>query len=473
MSKHRLKAGGSSSVALIDAVAAGQTGPPRRASVASNMLTAAVGNAITPLAALISLPILTYTLGVTGRGEIAAATAPLLLAVTAGTFGIPEAVAFLVARTPRLLGSAVRRGAALISLAGLLATLACIAASSLLSDGDPQLQNMIIIACLAVTPTVVILILRAGAAGLQWWRLVAMEQAITAVLRLVAIAVLAVIGQLTPLSAVVVIAITPVLGGLAYLPLRGRARDRTKPEPAPVTTSAVLGYGGRIWFGSLTGVLLARLDQTIMTPLAGTYQLGLYAVAVNVSDAALVLHSAIRDVTFTSDAAQRDDDKLCASARISGFLSMLVGLGLALIMPFALPLVFGADFAPALPAVFWLLAAVAVVAPGSIAGAGLSARGRPGLRSLALAIACVVNIAVLIALVPVLGAVGAAIATFVGNVVASQINIAVLSRLGHIRARHFYGLRRSDLVIIGAKLRAALAAVRRVLHRSAHQGVRP
>jgi O-antigen/teichoic acid export membrane protein len=61
------------------------------------MAMTALGNAVTPVAALVTLPILSYTLGVTGRGEIAAATAPLLLAVTAATFGIPEAVAYLVA----------------------------------------------------------------------------------------------------------------------------------------------------------------------------------------------------------------------------------------------------------------------------------------------------------------------------------------------------------------------------------------
>lgn len=488
MSKHRLTVSRRSEP--IDGGAAGtidqprpgvgtavrDTAPPpptgRTPTVASNMVTAAIGNAVTPLAALISLPILTYTLGVTGRGEIAAATAPLLLAVTAGTFGIPEAVAYTVARTPRLLRTAVRRGAVLITLAGALATFVCWLASGLLADGDPQLQDMIILASLAVIPSVLVLILRAGASGLQRWRLVAIEQALTALLRLAGVAVLAVIGHLTPLSAVIVIAVTPVLGGLAYLPLRGRSGPMIGPAPT-VTTGRILGYGSRIWLGSLTGVLLARLDQTIMTPLAGTYQLGLYAVAVNVMDAALVLHSAIRDVSFTSDAATRDDEKLCASARISGLVSVTVGLILALLMPFALPVVFGADFAPALPAVWWLLASVAILAPGSIAGAGLSARGHPGLRSLALLFACVVNVIVLVLLVPTLGAVGAAIATFVGSIVAGQTNIALMSRLGHIPARRFYGIRRTDLAIISSKVRGVLAGVRGSVHSGSNGGARP
>jgi len=419
------------------------------------MAMTALGNAVTPVAALVTLPILSYTLGVTGRGEIAAATAPLLLAVTAATFGIPEAVAYLVAKSPAALPGVARRGAWLILLSGALATVICVLASTMLAGGDPALGRLIVVASLAVIPTTVVLILRACAAGLQRWRLVAVEQALTAVLRLAGIAGLAVAGRLTPLSAVIVIAAAPVLGGLAYLPLRHHHRRAAVPgaDPVGASTRHIVSYGSRIWIGSLTGVLLARLDQTIMTPLAGTYQLGLYAVAASVGDAALILHSAVRDVTFTSDAARQDDARLCASARISGFLSIAVAMTLAALIPVGLPLVFGPDFAPAIPAALWMLAAVVVVAPGSIAGAGLSARGHPGLRSVSLLVACVVNVVVLLLLVPVLGATGAALATLAGNLIASQLNIAFLGRRSTIPARQFYGLRRTDIAIMSGKAR--------------------
>ena len=419
------------------------------------MAMTALGNAVTPVAALVTLPILSYTLGVTGRGEIAAATAPLLLAVTAATFGIPEAVAYLVAKSPAALPGVARRGAWLILLSGALATVICVLASTMLAGGDPALGRLIVVASLAVIPTTVVLILRACAAGLQRWRLVAVEQALTAVLRLAGIAGLAVAGRLTPLSAVIVIAAAPVLGGLAYLPLRHHHRRAAVPgaDPVGASTRHIVSYGSRIWIGSLTGVLLARLDQTIMTPLAGTYQLGLYAVAASVGDAALILHSAVRDVTFTADAARQDDQRLCASARISGFLSIAVAVILAALIPIGLPLVFGPDFAPAIPAALWMLAAVVVVAPGSIAGAGLSARGHPGLRSVSLLVACVVNVVVLLLLVPVLGATGAALATLAGNLIASQLNIAFLSRRSTIPARQFYGLRRTDIAIMSGKAR--------------------
>ncbi len=448
--------------------------PPGEAptSVANNMVITAMGNAVTPIAALLSLPILSYTLGVNGRGEVAAATAPLLLAVTAATFGIPEAVAYLIAKSPAALHNAARRGALLILGAGILATGVCIAASTMLAAGDPGLRGDIVLASLAIVPTVLVLILRASAAGLQQWRLVAYEQALTAILRLIGVGGLALFGRLTPLAAIVVIAVAPVLGGLAYLPLRRPARRirASGQPPLPVHSRQILSYGGRIWLGSLTGVLLSRLDQTVMTPLSGTYQLGLYAVAVNVGDAALILHSAIRDVTFTSDAARPDDSRLCSSARISGLLSLAGGLLLAAALPLVIPLVFGPDFTPAIPAAVWILAAAVMVAPGSIAGAGLSARGRPGLRSLSLLFACVVNVIALILLVPTMGAVGAAIATFAGNLLASQLNIMFLSRLSKIRARQFYGLRRADVELLSGKLRGAHAAVRRRRSRAARGG---
>ena len=432
------------------------------------MAMTALGNAVTPVAALISMPILTYTLGVSGRGELAAATAPLMLAVTAATFGIPEAVAYLVARSPVALRAVARRGAWLILAAGVLATAVCVLAAKLLAGGDAGLARLIVIAGLALIPTLLVLIGRACAAGLQRWRLVAIEQTLTALLRLAGIAALAVTGRLTPLTAIVVIAATPVLGGLAYLPLR---RHGAGVAPADqlldaVRTSHIMSYGTRIWLGSLTGVLLARLDQTIMTPLAGTYQLGLYAVAVNVSDAALILHSAIRDVTFTSDAAQRDDRRLCASARISGFLSLVIGVSVAAAVPIGLPLVFGPDFAPAIPVAFWLLAAVVLGNPGSIAGAGLGARGHPGLRSLSVLVACVVNVLALLVLVPVLGATGAAITTLAGNVIAGQLNIFFVARHSAIPARQFYRLRRVDIAIMTHQLGVLL----RVAGRLRHQG---
>ena len=67
-----------------------------------NMLTTFVGNFYPALVALITGPILAHALGVFGRGQVAAGQAPLVLASTIASFGIPEAVTFAVASSPAL-----------------------------------------------------------------------------------------------------------------------------------------------------------------------------------------------------------------------------------------------------------------------------------------------------------------------------------------------------------------------------------
>ena len=81
--------------------------------------------------------------------------------------------------------------------------------------------------------------------------------------------------------------------------------------------------------------------------------------------------------------------------------------------------------AAVVPAVI-LLVGLWLGTPGSVAGAGLSGRGRPGLRTVSLLVALVFNVTFLLVLTPVLGAEGAAIATLIGAVIAGFTYQALL-----------------------------------------------
>jgi len=422
-----------------------------------------VGNLFPPAAALASGPILAQALGVDGRGAVAAAAAPLGLAIALMTFGVPEAVSYTVARHPGLVRVAARNGAFIVVLTGLLATGAVLVARPWLSGGEPEIQHLMAVASVAVLPTLLLGVLRGIASGLQRWTMVAWEKVLASALRLVVLLPLWLTGHLTPFTATVVLAMMPVLGAVAYLRLPRRLPAAQEDTEGVASTRTVTGYGLRLWFGTISGILLSRVDQTLMTPLSSAYELGLYVVAVNVSELPLVIHRAVRDVTFVTDAHRSEDGRLAAAARISTLVCTVVALGLGGTMWWWLPLLFGTEFAGAVPVAWLLLAAVVVSTPGSIAGAGLSARGRPGQRSVALVIACVLNIAALVALVPVWGAMGAAVATVIGYVVSSLLNQVFLRRLSGVRLRTFYGVRWSDLRTLRDYLGRVLRAVRRVL----------
>ncbi|PZR54412.1 hypothetical protein DNL40_04850 [Xylanimonas oleitrophica] len=204
-----------------------------------------------------------------------------------------------------------------------------------------------------------------------------------------------------------------------------------------------------------------RLDQSLVTPLSDADQAGLYAVAVAVGELPLLLSAAVRDVTFVSEAAGSDDARLARTSRVATLVCGAVALGVGLTMGWWLPLLFGAAFAPAVPVTAVVLAAVVLGIPGSVAGSALGGRGRPGLRSVSLAVACAVNLVVLLLLVPSTGALGAAWATLVGNAVAAGMNLVFARAVLGTAVLPFLGLRRGDVGVLVAAGRRMLGGARR------------
>jgi O-antigen/teichoic acid export membrane protein len=183
----------------------------------------------------------------------------------------------------------------------------------------------------------------------------------------------------------------------------------------------------------------------MMTPLAGVEQLGIYVVAVNVSGVALLFNSAVSQVMFAVESGEQSATRVGRAARITTVVTALVGGVLAAASPWMVPILFGPEFSPAVPVLAVLVLSYCLAIPGSVAGATLSARGRPGVRSLGIAISAVFYVVAMFLLVPKLGAFGAALAMFVGTVVPGYLNIYLLHRYGGVPLSEFYRFRASDL----------------------------
>lgn len=419
-----------------------------RGALSNNMLTVLIGNAFPAFVALLTGPILAQSLAVEGRGAVAAATAPLVLITSVVTFGIPEAVTFLIARTPRLARRIAARAALILTVAGVIATGLVVLASPTLSAGDNSIRRLMLFASLAAVPTLMVSVLRGVASASGHWRTVTLERISSSSLRLVALVPFWLTNTLTPAVATAVIAAMPVAGGVVYIGLLRRLPRTGDAGPPEAQVPGLLRYGTRIWAGSIAGVILMRVDQTIMTPLAGARELGLYVVAVSVGELPMIINSAVRDVTFVSEATSSLDSRLAASARISATICLLTALFIGVTMLWWFPLLFGDEFRGALPVAGIMLVAIVLGTPGSVGGTALGARGRPGLRSWSLFAACLVNIGLLFLLLPRFGAVGAALATLVGNLVSSNLNLYFLSRCFGFRISQFYGVRRSDITVL-------------------------
>src|SRR5262249_55064131 len=151
------------------------------------------------------------------------------------------------------------------------------------------------------------------------------------------------------------------------------------------------------------------------------------------------------NVIFSTEAESPDTRRLGQAARVSTLIALVLGFTLAAACPLAIPLLFGREFDGSVSVAWILIAAIVLSNPGTIAGAGLIAWGRPGLRSLALGIGAVINAVALVLLVPRFGALGAAAAILVGRVVAANITIVWLRTTFGVPMADFYRFQLSDV----------------------------
>ncbi len=420
---------------------------PKNGRTAQQISIAIVGNMAAPVAAIVTAPILGHALGVDGRGAVAAVTAPLFLATATATLGVPDAVTYHVARSPLCSVSALRAALLILGTSGATCSVIIYFSARSLASGDAALAALMIHCSIAAIPSLALGATRGIAAGLQRWAIISWEKYILAGTRFVLIVALLLIDQLNVQTAATVLSATPVMAGVVYVRV-----VTALPRGEKAGSLLLLGFGMRVWSGSLAGIILTRLDQVLLAPLSSIGELGLYVVAVNVAEVPLVISLAMRDVVMSVDASQNSDERLAAASRLAFLASGLTAVIVGSTAPIWLPSLFGSEFGAATPILLVLLASSVLGAPGSVAGAGLVSRGQPQLRSYAVVVAAPVNLLLLVLLAPRFGGMGAAVATLVGSLVAAGCAIALMHRRFGVRASTLVCVRRNDLRLLLAQL---------------------
>lgn len=431
---------------------------PVRAN-SQNVLITTVGNVLPIIAALITAPILARSLDVTGRGELAAAVAPLILAAAGLTLGAPEAITYYIARRQSGFRRSMLLGGLLVLPAGLVGMLGIVLSSNVLAADDSVVRSLIVLAGCALLPSLFALCLRGYARGLQAWSLIAVDQATSASFKILAISLLALTDRLTVTAATVVTSIGVFVGAFAYIPLLwrryGEARPHTSDQVTPVD---FVRYSGAIWIGAAAGILLTKLDLLLILPLSSAYVLGIYAVAVNLGDIVRIFIMSVRDVVFSSQSASVDDDSLARACRISNGLAGAFGLAVLCVSIPLVPLAFGDEFRESVPVLAVLTAGVVLGSPGSVMAAGLTARGKPMLRSIAILAGLAVDVVLVLLLVPSMGAMGAALASAFAYAL-SGIVVLILGRINFgLKVSEYLLPRRDDMSYL-------LSAFNRILRR--------
>jgi O-antigen/teichoic acid export membrane protein len=240
-------------------------------------------------------------------------------------------------------------------------------------------------------------------------------RAIQPILSLVALSTLWLFGLLTLNRALFVLAATMTLQlAWAYWYCR-----QTALAPGHRRTSLLrpLATYGIAQIAALAPATLnGQLDQLVLSQTVAPADLGRYAIAVSLTSLPVPLVAAIGNVAFPRLAAQHvvtdatrrmQHNAVVASAGIA--TAMLVPL--ALVAYWLIPFLFGTGYRGAVP-LLWILTPGAVfLACGQVAGDLLRGRNHPAVVAWAQGLAAIFTVVLLIALLPIMGVYGAAIAS--------------------------------------------------------------
>lgn len=250
-----------------------------------------------------------------------------------------------------------------------------------------------------------------------------------------------------------------IVGALRVILAAARPRwDRTLMR-------SMLHYGRRVQIGSIFQIANARLDVLILQFYRPLSEVGYYVIAQTIAELVILLgrafQSSVLPLVAHYEGEERQALTTAASLRHHGMLAAGATVANAAIGSLLVLHAYGPAFHAALLPMFILLPGMWFLSTGTVVAGDLRGRGRPGTSSALAGSAVVVTVVLDLALIPILGVPGAALASLVAYAVFGSSSLVVLSRLSAIPLRSLLVPTRADLARYAPAARRVLARLPR------------
>jgi O-antigen/teichoic acid export membrane protein len=358
--------------------------------------------------ALISAPIVARAIGPDGRGDTAAAIALFYIAPILLAIGVPMEVRRLSATADA--PSALRSARLFCILAlPLSATISGALGQTLFLEFDEPTRVAAMVG-VALSPMMMSWSCDVSVLVAQGrYRGVMIMQLAQPGIYVVIVAALAIFNSATPATVLIAslcgTSTTFIVGiCLTKIPLRGSY------FPLRTLTKNAIRFAG----SSIAEAASSRLDQVLVLPLIGSFQAGIYSVAVTVAAIPLSFGQALGASYFTPIARAEGVNRRnlqAAAVRSAAALALLSCPVLAIAIYFGLPLLFGENFESSVPIALVSLVGTAGMMTAYVCSVALGAEGRGGIMSVSQVFSLAFGIVLLYILGPIFGAAGAAIAS--------------------------------------------------------------
>ncbi len=361
-----------------------------------------------------------------GRGTYAVATTLATIALAVGHLSVEQSnVALWPGRAAAVTANSALLGPVLGGVAAIGAW--CFARGGLAGSAAAHHPGLMLVALVAVPFTMTVLYLNTTLALAGLVGAVDLATILGGVVQAGALVGLALADRLTVGSAV---AIWVLGSAVPLVVLLSVARPRLGQADATLARQAV-ATGIRYHAGSVALYLVFRLDTLLLAVLSSSAAVGLYTVAVTTAEItrlptdALARTSLARQATADLPSAA---SQTAQATRTSVLLAVAAVGGFCLVAPVAVPLLYGADFTGAVPAVLALAPGLLALGAGRQVSAFLLRLHRPLTMSLPSIIAAGLTVVANLALIPRWGPVGCALASSLAYVVITAVQVTRFCR---------------------------------------------
>ncbi|MDR3159439.1 MAG: polysaccharide deacetylase family protein [Zoogloeaceae bacterium] len=228
----------------------------------------------------------------------------------------------------------------------------------------------------------------------------------------------------------------------------------------PDQQKELLHYGARSHPEVLFQQLLLRADYLLVAAILPPVALGHYAMASAAAELLLIIPEAVT-TPLMKRLLQQDEgiEELTPLAlRLTAAVMFAACAGMAAIGEWLIVTLFGADYAPAYPALLALLPGLFGLCHVSILRLDLLGKQRPGSLSLMAAAAVALNLSLNFWLIPRMGIVGAGIASSVAYLVIALVMLRLYCRLSGVSWARTLFLLPGDVALLRAWLRIPASA---------------
>ncbi len=390
-----------------------------------------------------------WALGAEGRGELVIVTMWLFVFTLFGTLGLPYAHRYFTAKNPEL-SSEIFTNTVLYTLFASLFIIAIgwLLIPLLISEQKPEIIWLTQLFLVNVPIILLNEMLRGQLEGGKLFGWLGIARVAFIATQAIGYLVYYAFHSLTLSHALIIIIIGQILCAIlmfcgVWFNLRPKFRLNLK------VFGKEIHYGLRSYFGLVTEFAVWRLDQIMLTALATSTVVGLYAVAVAIAEISATLASSISDSLMPEVAASNDPKQalllLARSLRLTFYAQIFALIPFWIVAPYVLQYVFGEEFVAATMALRLLFVASIIWSAGLILISGLNGFGNPGLSTVARISSAVTTVILLIWLLPSLGMMGAAVSSLLGYGVMLIIALICILKTQKIGLWQFLRPRRDDI----------------------------